>query len=241
MSKIRVFLVDDHYVTCYGLRRMLEQEEDLCVVGEAQNGEQALAELQHTQPDVVLMDVQLPGMDGIETLQKLKASQPKVKVIMLTSFGDEYLVPALEAGATGYLLKRANRIEMVKAIREAVQGGAPLDSLVTNGLVEQFRNLSQHRPVPITSRETQVLELAAAGLSNKEIACTLIVSVTTIKNHITSILRKLDANDRTHAVTISLRKGWISNPVADWPDPGMNGNGVSVEVVRRSGFPVFSG
>ncbi len=240
MNKIRVFLVDDHYVACYGLRLMLEQEEDLCVVGEAQSGEEALAKLQQTPADVVLMDVQLPGMDGIETLQKLKASQPNVKVIMLTSFGGDYLIPALEAGATGYLIKRANRIEIAKAIHEAAQGGAPLDALATAGLVDQFRNPHQDRRVPITSRQAQVLELAAAGLSNKRIAGMLNISETTIKNHVTSILRNLDANDRTHAVTISLRKGWISNPVADWPDPEPNGHCVSTGAVRRNGLPAFS-
>ena len=240
MNKIRVFLVDDHYVARYGLRLMLEQEEDLRVVGEAQSGEEALVILEQTPADVVMMDVQLPGMDGIKTLQKLKASRPNVKVIMLTSFGDEYLIPSLEAGATGYLVKRANRTEMAKAIREAAQGGAPLDALATAGLVDQFRDLYQDRRVPITSREAQVLQLAAAGLSNKAIASMLTLSVTTIKNHVTSILRKLDANDRTHAVTISLRKGWISNPVADWPDPGLNGHWASTGAVRRNGLPAFS-
>ncbi|MFQ5874253.1 MAG: response regulator transcription factor, partial [Dehalococcoidia bacterium] len=128
MNKIRVFLVDDHYVVCEGLRRMLEQEEELSVVGEAHTGEEALAKLRDTSADVVLLDVRLAGMDGIETLRELKASQPDLRVIMLTSYGDEYLSPSIEAGATGYLLKRANRTEMVKAIHEALQGGAPLDS-----------------------------------------------------------------------------------------------------------------
>ena len=241
MNKIRVFLVDDHYVACYGLRLMVEQEEGLSVVGDAQSGEEALAKLKQTPADVVLMDIQLRGMDGIETLRRLKASQPNVKVIMLTSFGDEYLIPSLEAGANGYLVKRANRIEIAKAIREADQGGVPLDAQVTPGLVNQFRNLYEDRRVPITSREAEVLQLVAAGLSNKEIAGMLNISETTTKNHMTSILRKLDANDRTHAVTISLRKGWISNPVADWPDTELNGHCVSTGAGHRNGVPAFSG
>ena len=213
MSKIRVFLVDDHHIVCEGLRRMLEQEEDLCVVGEAQSGEDALSRLHDIPADVVLLDIRLAGMDGIATLQKLKLSQPNLKVIMLTSHGDEYLSAAIEAGATGYLLKRANRAELVKAIVEAFQGGSPLDSLVTPGLLHRLRNSSQYPNIPVSSRETRVLELAATGLSNKEIADKLGVTKNTIKNHMTSILRKLDANDRAHAVTIGLRKGWITNPV----------------------------
>ena len=213
MSQIRVFLVDDHYVVCEGLRRMLEQEEDLCVVGEAQSGEEALAKLEDTPTDVVLLDVRMAGMDGIETLRELKRLHPDLKVIMLTSHGDEYLSPSIEAGATGYLLKRANRAEMVKAIREAVQGGAPLDSLVTPGLLRRLRNPSQSLSTRLSPRETQVLELVAAGLSNKGIANRLGVTETTIKNQMTSVLQKLDANDRTHAVTIALRRGWIANPI----------------------------
>ncbi|MFQ5874735.1 MAG: response regulator [Dehalococcoidia bacterium] len=212
MSKIRVFLVDDHYVVCEGLRRMLEQEEDLCVVGDAQTGEETLMKLRQIPADVVLLDVRLGGMDGIETLKELKASQPELKVIMLTSYGDEYLNPSIEAGATGYLLKRANRAEMVKAIHEAVQGGAPLDSLVTSSLLSQLRNPSEDPWARITPRQTQVLELAAAGLCNKEIGCRLGVKETTIKNQMTSVMQRLDANDRTHAVMIAVRKGLISNP-----------------------------
>ena len=214
MKDIRVFLVDDHHVVCEGLRRMLEQEEGLSVVGDAQGGEEALGKLCDIAADVILLDVRMPGMDGIETLRKLKALQPELKIIMLTSYGDEYLSPSIDAGAAGYLLKRANRVEMVKAIREAAQGGAPLDSLVTSGLLNRLRNTPQSTGVSLSSRETQVLELVAAGLGNKEIGRRLGLTQTTIKNHMTSILRKLDANDRTHAVTIALRKGWISNPIS---------------------------
>ncbi len=204
--------MDDHYVVCEGIRRMLEQEEDLSVVEEAQSGEEALAKLQNTTADVVLLDVKLGGIDGIETLRQMKLSYPNLKVIMLTSYGDEYLSPSIEAGATGYLLKRANRAQMVEAIHEAVDGGAPLDPLVTPSLLYQLRNPSRHEVATLSSRETQVLELVAAGLSNKEIASQLTVMQSTVKNHMTSILQKLDANDRTHAVTIALRKDWISNP-----------------------------
>ena len=210
MSGIRVFLVDDHVVVCQGLRQMLE-EDDIRVVGEAQSGEEALATLRHTEADVVLLDVRMATMDGIETLRRLKADHPHLKVIMLTSYGDEYLSAALEAGATGYLLKRANTTEMVNAIREAFAGGSPLDSQVTRGLINRLRGPSGGA-VLLSGREKEVLELAAAGMSNRGIAETLVVAETTVKNHMTSIRDKLDANDRTHAVTIALRHGWISNP-----------------------------
>ncbi len=209
MSKIRVFLVDDHHVVCEGLRRMLEQEEDLTVVGEAQSGEQAVAVLKVTPVDVVLLDIRMPGMDGIDTLRALKRNLPDLTVIMLTSYGDEYLSPSIDAGANGYMLKRANRAEMVKAIREAVDGGAPLDSQVTPGLINRLRNPSQ----PLSPREAEVLQLVASGHSNKAIGLELGVSPTTTKNHLTSIMQKLDANDRAHAVTLALRKGWIANPL----------------------------
>ena len=217
MSEIRVFLVDDHFVVCEGLRRMLEQEDMLSVVGDAESGEEALERLGDAEADVVLLDARMTGMDGIETLRKIKESHPQLKVIMLTSYGDEFLTPAVEAGADGFFLKRGNRDEIVKGIREVVKGGKPFDSSVIPTLLQGLQKSSQPQEVSLSSRELQVLELAAAGLSNKEIAEYLEITDQTVKNHITAILRKLNVNDRTHAVTIALRKGWITNPVpADW-------------------------
>ena len=213
MSKIRVFLIDDHYVVCEGLRRVLEQEKDLCVVGEADSGEQALRKLQDIKTDVVFLDARLTGMDGIETLQRLKTSHPKLKIIILTSFGDEFLAPSITAGADGFLLKRGNRAEMVKAIRDVVRGGTPLDSMIVPNLLHGLRKHPINSEIPLSSRETEVLELAAAGLNNKDIGDSLEITAQTVKNNITTILRKLGVNGRTHAVTIALRKGWISNPV----------------------------
>ena len=217
MSQTRVFLVDDHYVVCQGLRRMLEQEDDIHVVGDAESGEEALDTLQETPTDVVLLDARMAGMDGIETLRQLKQTDPDRKVIMLTSYGDEYLGAAIEAGADGFFLKRGNREEIVQGIHQVAQGGTALDSRVIPGLVSGLNKSGQSPRVALSTRETQVLELAAAGLSNKEIAQYLEITDQTVKNHVTSVLRKLDVNDRTHAVTIALRKGWISNPIpADW-------------------------
>jgi len=210
--QIRVFLVDDHFVVCEGLRQMLCQEEDIMVVGDAQTGKQALADLQETSADVVLLDVRMPGIDGIETLARLKADLPALKVIMLTSYGDEFLGPSIEAGATGYLLKRANRAEMVKAIRDAVDGGAPLDSHVTPGLLDRLRAAATHQITSISSEDARFLELVAEGLSNKQIAANTCLTESTVKKRLSRVMHKLSANDRAHAVAIALRNGWISNP-----------------------------
>ena len=219
--KIGVFLVDDHYVVREGLRRMLEQEETLHIIGEAYSGEAALYELEECPAEVVLLDARLEGMDGIETLRQLKLTKPDLKVIMLTSYGDEFLSPALEAGADGFLLKRGNRAEMVKAIQDVVEGGRPMDSLVIPSLLRGMLNHRKYPEITLSSREIEVLEFAAAGFSNKEIAQQLDIAVQTVKNHITSTLRKLGVNDRTHAVTVALRRGWISNPVpANWKTYG---------------------
>ena len=221
MSKVRVFVVDDHYVVCEGLKRMLEHEEDLDVVGDAESGEEVLDRLRVTPADVVLLDARLNGMDGIETLRRLKGDSPSQRVIMLTSYGDEFLGPAIDAGADGFLLKRGNRAEMVKAIHEVANGGTHLDSSVEPSLLLGRYTGDHHDWGSPSSREIQVLERAAGGMSNKEIADDLEITIQTVKNHVTSILRKLDVNDRTHAVTIALRKGWISNPVpADWRSYG---------------------
>ena len=217
MSTVRVFLVDDHYVVCEGLRRMLDQEDNITVVGDADSGEVALTRLGETQADVVLLDARLSGMDGIETLRELKRSHPYLKVIMLTSYGDEFLGPAVEAGADGFFLKRSNRDEIVRGLHEVVRGGTPFDSRVVPSLIHGLHKAQQGTEACLSSRETQVLELVAGGHSNKQIAEYLEITDQTVKNHITSILRKLNVNDRTHAVTIALRKGWITNPVpAEW-------------------------
>ncbi len=215
-KEIRIFLVDDHYVVCEGLRRMLEQEEQFCVVGDASSGEDALSLLQGVATDVILLDARLGGIDGIETLRRIKISYPHLKVIMLTSYGEEFLGAAIEAGADGFLLKKGNREEIVNAIHQVVQGGTPVDTSVITNLLYGLQRPGQTGRA-LSGREVEVLELAAAGLSNKEIAQDLEITDQTVKNHVTSILRKLDVNDRTHAVTIALSKGWISNPIpTDW-------------------------
>ena len=183
------------------------------VTGEAESGEAALALLREVSADVVLLDIKMPGIDGIETLVRLKKARPDVKVLMLTSYGDEFLMSAIQAGAEGYLLKWADQADLVKAVRETFEGGSPLDPQVTPGVLEHLRSPSTHNANQLSPRETQTLELVAAGLSNKEIAADLGVTPPTVKNHVTSILRKLDVSSRTHAMTVGLRMGWIVNPI----------------------------
>ena len=211
-NNIRVLIVDDHYFLRQGLRAILDEQEDMRVTGEAEGGEAALALLREVSADVVLLDVKMPGIDGIETLVRLKKARPDVKVLMLTSYGDEFLMSAIQAGAEGYLLKWADQADLVKAIRETSEGGSPLDPKVTPGVLEHLRSSTAHTANQLSPRETQILELVAAGLSNKEIAADLGVTPPTVKNHVTSILRKLDVSSRTHAVTVGLRMGWIVNP-----------------------------
>ena len=211
-NNIRVFIVDDHYFLRQGLRAILDDQEDMRVAGEAESGEAALDLLMEVSADVFLLDIKMPGIDGIETLVRLKKTRPDVKVLMLTSYGDEYLMSAIQAGAEGYLLKWADRADLVKAIRETFEGANPLDPQVTPGILEHLRNSTTHFANQLSPQETQVLELVAAGLSNKEVAADLGVTPPTVKNHVTSILRKLDVSSRTHVVTVGLRMGWIVNP-----------------------------
>ena len=216
MAKIRVFIVDDHPVVCDGIRRMLETEPDIEVVGEAHSAEEAIANIPSLNPDIVLMDVRLPGMDGIDAVRHLKRVRSGLNVIILTSYGDEYLAQAVEAGATGYLLKRAGRTELIRAIRATLEGESPIDPSLTREMFAEFADLARSKrrfssvEFPLSTRETQILEQIAQGKSNKEIASSLAISEQTVKNHITSILNNLNAHDRTQAVVIGLRKGLIS-------------------------------
>jgi len=216
MAKIRVFVVDDHPVVCDGIRRMLETEPDIQVVGEAHSAEEAIGKIPSLDPHVVLMDVRLPGMDGIDAVRYLKRVESGLNIIVLTSYGDEYLAQAVEAGATGYLLKRAGRDELIRAIRATWEGECPIDPSLTHQLFTEFADLAKSKrrfssvESPLSSRETQILQQIAQGKSNKEVAQSLNISERTVKNHITSILSKLNAHDRTQAVLAALRKNLIS-------------------------------
>jgi len=214
MNRIRVFLVDDHPIVREGLRSVLEADAEIEVVGEAGTGEEAISLIPPSSTNVVLMDVKLPGIDGIEAVRELLKIKPNLVVIILTSFGGDHVVAAVEAGAKGYLLKGINGQELRKAIYEAYQGRSPIDPVVTGQLVVEFMRQRGSRSSgpngsPLTPRETRILEYVARGNPNKRIAERLNISEQTVKNCCSTIWRKLGANDRTHAVVIGLRNEWL--------------------------------
>ncbi len=206
-DKITILLVDDQRLMRDGLRTLLELEDDLAVVGEAGNGEEALAHFATLQPDIVLMDVRMPGMDGVEATRRLHAQWPAVKIIILTTFDeDEYIFEGLRAGALGYLLKAVSGEELAHAIRAVAAGQALIDPAVTRKLVTEFARLApSQRPLntglaePLSEREIAILRLVAQGLTNREIADRIHLAEGTVKNYVTSLLGKIGVRDRTQA------------------------------------------
>ncbi|MGB9484076.1 MAG: response regulator transcription factor [Candidatus Dormiibacterota bacterium] len=201
---IRVLVADDHPVVREGIVAMLEVEPDLAVVAEAANGLEAVERALATAPDVVLLDVQMPGLDGIEALRRLRERLPSTKVLMLTTFGHEnYLILSSRAGASGFLLKDVSRSELADAIRRVAAG---------ESLIEVEAESESGR---ISTRELEVLECMARGLSNREISAALSISENTVKTHVGHLLGKLEAPDRAGAVLRGWRKGLISGADAD--------------------------
>jgi DNA-binding NarL/FixJ family response regulator len=214
MAPIRLLIVDDQALFREGLRTLLSVQPGVEVVGEAGNGEEALRRAAALQPDVILMDLQMPGMDGAAATRLLKKSQPSSKVIVLTTFDDdENVFEGLRAGAVGYLLKDTPSARLVEAIRLAARGESFLEPSVAAKVVSEFARLSP-RPAealaePLSERELEVLRLVARGASNKEIASELVIAEGTVKNHITSILAKLGVSDRTEAAIKARELGLI--------------------------------
>ncbi len=205
----RVLIVDDHGVVREGLRAYLELESDIQVVGEAKDGLEAVRRAAELQPDVVLMDLVMPHMDGVDATSRIKQQQPATHVIILTSFlDDERVVPAIRAGATSYLLKDVAATDLARAIRGARAGQAQLHPEVARRLMQQVT--SPRKPdagAQLTDREREVLRLLADGRSNKEIARSLVVSERTVKGHVSNILGKLGLQDRTQAALFAVRNG----------------------------------
>ena len=210
MKPIRVLLVDDHQVVREGLRRMLEMDKDMEVVGEAASGEDALVQDQRLSPDVILMDVKMPGMGGIEAIQQLKARQSPARVIILTVYEDKYLAQAAEAGAVGYLLKDVSREDLTQAIRTAYQGQSPLAPSVTRTLFAQYGALSKtsHESV-LSRRQIEILRMIASGATNNEIASRLFVSAATVKRETNAIFAALNVTDRAQAVSEGYKLGLL--------------------------------
>ena len=201
---IRVLVADDHPVVQHGLCTMLELEDDIAVIGRAADGEEAVEQARTGRPDVILLDVQMPAMDGIEALRRIRANDPDAKVIVLTTYRNEdYLFPSLQAGARGYLLKDATREQLAGAIRKVFAG----ESLLDPALVTAAR-----AGLPaLTARERDVLRLMADGKNNAQIATQLFVSENTVKTHVSNILEKLDVRDRAAAVLTAWKRHLISN------------------------------
>ena len=214
---IRILLVDDQRLMREGLRILLELEADLKVVGEAENGEAALEVYAVLQPDVVLMDVRMPGMDGVETTWRLRERWPEARVIILTTFDDdEYVFEGLRAGALGYLLKDVSGHDLAEAVRTVAVGGALIEPSVARKVVAEFARLARPArppetglPEPLSDRERDILRLLAQGLSNREIATRLSLAQGTVKNYVTNILQKLGARDRTQAALRARELGVI--------------------------------
>ncbi|MGH7747070.1 MAG: response regulator transcription factor [Candidatus Dormibacteria bacterium] len=201
---IRVLVADDHPVVRHGLCTMLEIEDDIVVVGRAADGEEAVLQARETRPDIILLDVQMPRLDGIEALRRIRAENPEARVIVLTTYRNEdYIFPSLEAGARGYLLKDASRTELAAAVRAVHRGESLLDPLVA----ETVQNAP--RPDPLTARELEVLRLMADQKSNAQIAELLFVSENTVKTHVSNILAKLGCSDRAGAVLTAWKRHLI--------------------------------
>jgi DNA-binding NarL/FixJ family response regulator len=199
---IRVLVADDHPVVRHGLCTMLEIEDDIVVVGRAADGAEAVEQASATRPDIILMDVQMPNVDGIEAMRRIREVDPEARVIVLTTYRDEdYIFPSLRAGARGYLLKDASREELAEAIRAVYRG----ESLLDPQMADQARSREG-----LTARELEVLELMAGQNSNAQIAEKLFVSENTVKTHVSNILAKLGCNDRAAAVLTAWKRHLIS-------------------------------
>ena len=212
MALIRLLLVDDHEVVRIGLRALLELEPDMRVVGEAADGAAAVQQAQALQPDVVLMDVRMSAMDGIEACRELKSCVPGTAVLLLTSFGTEEAVLAgLMAGASGFLLKNTGRADLLRAVRAVAAGQSLLDPAVTRRVTEQLVELASRADPPelaqLSVREREVLALVAQGMTNREIAERLVISDVTARNHVSHILEKLDMSRRSEAAAFAARMG----------------------------------
>jgi NarL family two-component system response regulator LiaR len=207
-EKISVFVADDHGIVRQGLRDYIALQEDMEVVGEASDGDQAVVRIEEHTPDVVLMDLVMPGMDGIEATRRVRQIAPSTKVIVLTSFADEEQVfEAIKAGASGYLMKDIRPEELATAIRGVEAGEPMLHPEIARLMMREFRREEQPRlHDQLTEREMEVLRCIARGLSNKEIAAELVISEKTVKTHVSNVLQKLHLADRTQAAIYAMQK-----------------------------------
>ncbi len=204
---VRILIVDDQQLMREGLRTLLELEEGISIVGEAGDGTAGIEAFEESKPDVVLMDIRMPRMDGVEATRRIRSRHPEARILVLTTFDEDELVfDAIRAGASGYLLKDLTGSELADAVRSVARGGAALQPAVARKVMDAFARLStpspgpdRHLVEPLSARERAVLALIGRGLSNKEIADRLFLAEGTVKNHVTAILQKIDVRDRTQA------------------------------------------
>jgi two-component system response regulator NreC len=214
MSKATVLLVDDHVVVRQGLKALLADEPDIEVIGEASNGREALDRLAELEPDVVLMDISMPGLNGIEATRQIQQRYPDVRVVVLSMHAnEEYVFQVLQAGASGYVLKQSDSLEVLTAIRAAVAGGSFLSPPISRTVIEDYVRRAEARGQAddlemLTSREREVLQLLAEGRSNREIAEELSISIKTVETHRSNMMNKLGLGSKTELVKYALRKGW---------------------------------
>ncbi len=212
MEEIKILIVDDHPVVREGIGSMLKRQPDFRIVGEACNGLEAVEKARELSPDVVLMDLRMPELDGVEAIKRIKEEKPEVKFIILTTYSDdEYIFKGIAAGARAYLLKDAPRDELFKAIRAVSRGESLIQPIVASRVLDKLAELSRKTPLAetLSEREVEVLRLMASGESNKDIADKLSITQSTVKTHITSIFQKLNVTTRTEAVTTALKRGII--------------------------------
>jgi len=215
MKKLRILLADDHKIVREGLRLLIDSQPDMHVVGEAANGEEAMHKAQEFKPDIVVMDLSMPKVNGLQATQRLKAEQPEMKVLALTAHEDErYLRQLCKAGAAGYVLKRSAGDELVKAIGTVANGGVHFEAtLASKALASQMTGFTAHNEMRVgdlSEREKEVLLMLAWGYSNKEIAAQLSLSVKTIETYKVRIGEKLRLHSRTEMVQYALRQGWLN-------------------------------
>ncbi len=228
MNKTKILIIDDHQLYREGIKRILEFEDSFEVVGEGKDGNEALELVEKCNPDVVIMDINMPQMNGVEATKQLIQTYPDLKVIILSIHDDEsYVSHAMKTGADGYLLKEMDVDDLIEAVKVVAEGGSYLHPKVTHNLVKEYRRLAEtvtysntntalprkyevRRPYHIlTRRECEVLQLLAEGKSNKKIGESLFISEKTVKNHVSNILQKMNCQDRTQAVVEAIKKGWV--------------------------------
>ena len=210
MSKpptIKVLIVDDHQVVREGLRRILEADDEVEVIGEARSGEEAVVKATSLVPDVIIMDLKMPGMDGIMATHEIKQKKPNINILVLTLYAEDFIKQAVEAGVSGYLLKDSDCEQITKAVHQVYDGLCPIAPSLTRELVTKFVKLSRNDQSSIlTERQIQILKLIAEGISGKDIGNTLFVSTSTVKREIRNIFDKLGVNDRAQAVSEAMKR-----------------------------------